>query len=101
MSSAVTVSDRHTRSTSSHVEKAGVEAAPPLDRGKSLSSGISGPQGCGSRVRMVDFSFTEAQQEFARVVSSFALEELAPKYAHWDRTGEFPAEQWRKMGQLG
>ena len=50
---------------------------------------------------MVDFSFTEAQQEFARVVRAFAREELAPKYAHWDRTGEFPAEQWRKMGQLG
>jgi cyclohexanecarboxyl-CoA dehydrogenase len=50
---------------------------------------------------MVDFAFTETQQEFARVVRAFALEELAPKYAHWDRTGEFPAEQWRKMGQLG
>jgi cyclohexanecarboxyl-CoA dehydrogenase len=50
---------------------------------------------------MVDFAFTEAQREFARVVRAFALEELAPKYAHWDRTGEFPAEQWRKMGQLG
>ena len=50
---------------------------------------------------MVDFAFTEAQQEFARVVRIFALEELAPKYAHWDRTGQFPAEQWRKMGQLG
>ncbi|HEX9867009.1 MAG TPA: acyl-CoA dehydrogenase family protein, partial [Candidatus Tectomicrobia bacterium] len=50
---------------------------------------------------MVDFAFTEAQQEFARVVRTFAREELAPKYAHWDRSGEFPAEQWRKMGQLG
>ena len=50
---------------------------------------------------MVDFAFTEAQQEFARVVRAFALAELAPKYAHWDRTGEFPAEQWRKMGELG
>jgi cyclohexanecarboxyl-CoA dehydrogenase len=50
---------------------------------------------------MVDFAFTEAQQEFARVIRTFALEELAPKYALWDRTGEFPAEQWRKMGQLG
>jgi cyclohexanecarboxyl-CoA dehydrogenase len=50
---------------------------------------------------MVDFAFTEAQQEFARVVRAFALDELAPKYAHWDRTGAFPAEQWRKMGELG
>jgi cyclohexanecarboxyl-CoA dehydrogenase len=50
---------------------------------------------------MVDFAFTEAQQEFARVVRTFALAELSPTYAYWDRTGEFPAEQWRKMGQLG
>lgn len=50
---------------------------------------------------MVDFAFTEDQREFARVVRAFALDELAPKYAHWDRTGEFPAEQWRKMGEFG
>jgi cyclohexanecarboxyl-CoA dehydrogenase len=50
---------------------------------------------------MVDFAFTETQQEFARVVRTFSRAELAPKYAHWDRTGEFPADQWRKMGQLG
>jgi cyclohexanecarboxyl-CoA dehydrogenase len=50
---------------------------------------------------MVDFAFTEAQEEFARVIRTFAQQELAPKYAHWDRSGEFPAEQWRKMGALG
>jgi cyclohexanecarboxyl-CoA dehydrogenase len=50
---------------------------------------------------MVDFAFTEAQQEFARIARAFALQELAPKYAYWDRTGEFPREQWRKMGEIG
>jgi cyclohexanecarboxyl-CoA dehydrogenase len=50
---------------------------------------------------MVDFAFTEDQQEFAHIVRAFALQELAPKYAHWDRTGEFPGEQWRKMGAIG
>jgi cyclohexanecarboxyl-CoA dehydrogenase len=50
---------------------------------------------------MVDFAFTEAQQEFARLVRTFARQELAPYYAHWDRTGEFPFAQWRKMGDLG
>ncbi len=50
---------------------------------------------------MVDFALRRPKQEFARVVRTFALEELAPKYAHWDRSGEFPAEQWRKMGRLG
>jgi cyclohexanecarboxyl-CoA dehydrogenase len=50
---------------------------------------------------MVDFAFSESQQEFARVVRAFALEVLAPKYAYWDRSGKFPAEQWRQMGDLG
>ena len=50
---------------------------------------------------MVDFAFTEAQQEFARIVRTFAQQELAPKYAYWDRSGEFPFEQWRKMGEIG
>jgi cyclohexanecarboxyl-CoA dehydrogenase len=50
---------------------------------------------------MLDFAFTEAQQEFARIVRAFAQQELAPRYAHWDRSGEFPHEQWRKMGEIG
>jgi len=50
---------------------------------------------------MVDFAFTEAQQEFTRVVRAFAQQELAPQYAHWDRSGEFPRELWRKMGEIG
>jgi cyclohexanecarboxyl-CoA dehydrogenase len=50
---------------------------------------------------MVDFAFTDTQEEFARVVRAFAQQELAPKYSHWDRSGEFPAEQWRKMGAVG
>jgi cyclohexanecarboxyl-CoA dehydrogenase len=50
---------------------------------------------------MVDFAFTEAQQEWARAIRVFAQKELAPKYTHWDRTAEFPFEQWRKMGQIG
>jgi alkylation response protein AidB-like acyl-CoA dehydrogenase len=49
---------------------------------------------------MVDFAFTEAHQEFARC-AHVRVGRVVPKYAHWDRTGEFPAQQWRKMGQLG
>ena len=35
------------------------------------------------------------------VVREFAQRELAPRYAHWDRTGDFPFELWRRMGELG
>jgi len=31
----------------------------------------------------------------------FARRELAPKYAQWDRNGQFPREQWLKMGAIG
>src|SRR5918996_557691 len=55
----------------------------------------------GDGATMVDFAFTEAQQEFARAVRTFAHQELAPKYAYWDRMGQFPFEQWRKMAALG
>ena len=49
----------------------------------------------------MDFSFTEAQSLLQRVVRDFARQELLPRYMHWDRTGEFPRELWRQMGELG
>ena len=36
-----------------------------------------------------------------RTLRQFAGRELAPRSAHWDRTGEFPWEAWRRMGELG
>lgn len=49
----------------------------------------------------MDFALNEEQRLIVDMVRAFAANELAPKYAHWDRTGEFPREQWRKMGALG
>lgn len=50
---------------------------------------------------MLDFSFTEAQQELIRTLRVFAKEELAPQYATGDRTGAFPFAQWKKIAELG
>lgn len=50
---------------------------------------------------MLDFSFTPEQEQMRDVVRDFARRELAPRYAHWDRTGEFPLELWRRLGELG
>jgi cyclohexanecarboxyl-CoA dehydrogenase len=50
---------------------------------------------------VLDFSFTDEQEELRRVLREFALKELRPRYAEWDRTGTFPREPWRRLGELG
>jgi len=49
----------------------------------------------------MDFAFTPEQEELARTVRTFAARELAPRSRAWDRTGEFPKDTWRRMGELG
>ncbi|MCU0495680.1 MAG: acyl-CoA dehydrogenase [Chloroflexaceae bacterium] len=47
------------------------------------------------------FDVTEEQQVIRSTVREFAEKEIAPRARHVDETGEFPAEVFRKMGQLG
>ncbi len=49
----------------------------------------------------MDFTFTAEQDELARTLRAFARKELAPRSRHWDKSGEFPWEAWRQMGELG
>lgn len=49
----------------------------------------------------MDFALTEEQVLLQDSLKSFALKELLPKYAHWDRTGEFPARLWPRLGDMG
>jgi cyclohexanecarboxyl-CoA dehydrogenase len=49
----------------------------------------------------MDFAFTPEQEELIRTLRAFARKELAPRSARWDKTGEFPWEIWRQMGELG
>jgi cyclohexanecarboxyl-CoA dehydrogenase len=49
----------------------------------------------------MDLAFSPEQDELVRTLRHFARRELAPRSAHWDRTGEFPWEAWRRMGELG
>jgi cyclohexanecarboxyl-CoA dehydrogenase len=49
----------------------------------------------------MDLALTDEQEELVRTLRAFAKKELAPRSAHWDRSGEFPWEAWRKMGELG
>jgi cyclohexanecarboxyl-CoA dehydrogenase len=49
----------------------------------------------------MDLAFSPEQDELVRTLRQFARRELAPRSAEWDRTGEFPWEAWRRMGELG
>jgi len=49
----------------------------------------------------MDFSLTQEQDIMVDALRAFARDVLRPKYTHWDRTGEFPREQWLKMGEMG
>ncbi len=49
----------------------------------------------------MDFAFNSEQDELIRTLRGFARKELQPRSAHWDKSGEFPWEAYRQMGELG
>jgi cyclohexanecarboxyl-CoA dehydrogenase len=49
----------------------------------------------------VDFALTPEQEELIRTLRAFAKRELAARSGHWDKSGEFPWDVWRQMGELG
>lgn len=49
----------------------------------------------------MDFELTAEQQLIRDTVRDVALREIAPRARHVDESGEFPAETFQKMGQLG
>ena len=49
----------------------------------------------------MDLAFTPEQDELIRTLRAFARKELAPRSAAWDRSGEFPWDVWRQLGELG
>src|SRR5690606_20763508 len=49
----------------------------------------------------VDFSFTEEQLMIQDVARRIAQEKIAPSAEHHDRTGDFPLENMRMLGENG
>jgi short-chain 2-methylacyl-CoA dehydrogenase len=49
----------------------------------------------------VDFELSDEQEAFRGVVRSFAMAEIAPHAADWDREETFPVETVLAMGELG
>lgn len=50
---------------------------------------------------MIDFSLTEEQVQLQELARKFAREEIIPKAAHHDQTGEFPREIVKKAWDIG
>lgn len=49
----------------------------------------------------MNFELTEQQRMIQQAARDFAAKELAPFAAEWDRDEHFPAEQVKKLGELG
>ncbi|MDO9695279.1 MAG: acyl-CoA dehydrogenase [Candidatus Latescibacteria bacterium] len=49
----------------------------------------------------MNFALTEQQRMIQQTARDFALKELAPHAARWDRDEEFPAAPVKKLGELG
>jgi alkylation response protein AidB-like acyl-CoA dehydrogenase len=49
----------------------------------------------------MDFRFTEEQLQIQAIARDFAQKRIAPVAADFDKSGEFPLENIREMGQLG
>jgi len=47
------------------------------------------------------FDLTSEQQELSRALRKFTEKELAPRSSAWDKSGEFPWDAWRQLGELG
>ena len=50
---------------------------------------------------MIDFSLTEEQVQLQELARKFAREEIIPKAAWHDQTGEFPGEIVKKAWEIG
>jgi len=49
----------------------------------------------------VDFNLSDDEEAIRRVAADFAEREIRPRIADLERSGEFPREMYRQMGELG
>src|SRR5215472_2878025 len=51
--------------------------------------------------RAMDFRYTEDQTSIQSIARDFAQKRIAPVAAEFDKSGEFPLDNIKEMGQLG
>ncbi|MEM1302766.1 MAG: acyl-CoA dehydrogenase family protein [Pseudomonadota bacterium] len=49
----------------------------------------------------MDFALSEEQSAIYNMARSFAMDEIAPNAAQWDRDGTIPKDLWPKLAELG
>ncbi|HEY9868807.1 MAG TPA: acyl-CoA dehydrogenase family protein, partial [Candidatus Obscuribacterales bacterium] len=50
---------------------------------------------------MADFRLTDEQRQYQQLAREFAQNEIVPRAAHYDATGEFPGDIYQQAWQLG
>lgn len=50
---------------------------------------------------MLQFSFTEEQEDFRKILRQYSKEVLLPQYTKWDREKKTPRHLWEELGELG
>lgn len=50
---------------------------------------------------MLQFSFTEEQEDFRKILKQYSKEVLLPQYTKWDRENKTPRHLWEELGGLG
>jgi len=56
---------------------------------------------CSRSMSGISFGLTDEQKEFQTLARKFAREEIQPKAAHYDKTGEFPWDIVKKAHEVG
>lgn len=47
---------------------------------------------------MLQFSFTEEQEDFRKILKQYSKEVLLPQYTKWDRENKTPRHLWEELG---
>ncbi|KAK6629120.1 hypothetical protein RUM43_002937 [Polyplax serrata] len=66
-----------------------------------FSVSASRSAGGGVHPTGISFKLNESQQQFQELARKFGREEIIPKASHYDKTGEFPWDLFKKAHSLG